>query len=172
MTQFAHFDYKDGKLFCENTDVELIAKKQGTPLYIYSYQALVDQYQAMTGAFEKHDHLICFSVKANSNKSILKTFFNLGAGADVVSGGELRRALDAGCDPKKIVFSGVGKTSEEIHLALSEGIYQFNVESEQELENIQRVASFLDFKAAIALRVNPDVDAKTHPYISTEDSKE
>lgn len=167
MTQFAHFDYKDGKLFCENTDVELIAKKQGTPLYIYSYQALVDQYQAMTGAFEKHDHLICFSVKANSNKSILKTFFNLGAGADVVSGGELRRALDAGCDPKKIVFSGVGKTSEEIHLALSEGIYQFNVESEQELENIQRVASFLDFKAAIALRVNPDVDAKTHPYIST-----
>ena len=120
MTGFNHFNYKNNKLFCENSDVELIALKQGTPIYIYSYQALVDQFKELDTAFASMDHLICFSVKANSNAAILKSFFALGAGADVVSGGELRRALLAGCDPKKIVFSGVGKTSEEIHLALQE----------------------------------------------------
>lgn len=167
MTLFAHFSYRNGKLFCENSDIDLIAQKQGTPLYVYSYQALLDQYGKLKEAFSGVDHLICYSVKANPNRAVLRTFFAQGAGADVVSGGELRRALDAGCDPKKIVFSGVGKTSEEIHLALGKGILQFNVESEQELLNIQRVAAFLDKRAAIALRVNPDVDAKTHPYIST-----
>lgn len=167
MTGFNHFNYKNDKLFCENTDVELIALKQGTPLYIYSYQALIDQFKELDDAFASVDRLICFSVKANSNAAILKSFFSQGSGADVVSGGELRRALLAGCDPKKIVFSGVGKTSEEIHLALQEGVLQFNVESEQELENIERIAAFLDVKAPVALRVNPDVDAKTHPYIST-----
>lgn len=167
MTQFDHFEYKDGQLFCENHSVSLIAEKQGSPLYIYSYQALVDQYQKLTQPFQDIDHLVCFSVKANPNKAILKTFFDQGSGADVVSRGELQRALEAGCDAKKIVFSGVGKTSEEIHYALDQDILQFNVESQQELHNIQRIASFLDKKANIAIRVNPDVDAKTHPYIST-----
>jgi diaminopimelate decarboxylase len=167
MTQFDFFKYKNDRLCCENADIEEIANKQGTPLYLYSYSALVQQFERFDKAFADVDHLICFSMKANSNAAVLKTFFNLGGGADVVSGGELRRALLAGCEAKKIVFSGVGKTSEEIHLALNEGILQFNVESEQELLNIQRIASFLDKRAPIAIRVNPDVDAKTHPYIST-----
>lgn len=167
MTGFDFFTYKNGRLVCEGHDLEEIAKKQGTPLYVYSFAALVSQFKKIDAAFAGVDHLICFSMKANSNAAILKTFFDLGGGADVVSGGELRRALAAGCDPKKIVFSGVGKTSEEIHLALTEGILQFNVESEQELLNIQRIAAFQDKKAAIALRVNPDIDPKTHPYIST-----
>lgn len=167
MTQFENFAYHGNKLFCEACDVEIIAKKQGTPLYVYSYKSLVEQFRRFDAAFASVDRLICFAVKANPNKAVLRAFFALGAGADVVSGGELRRALMAGCVAKKIVFSGVGKTSEEIHLALNEGIRQFNVESEQELHNIQRIASFLDKRAAIAVRVNPDVDAKTHPYIST-----
>lgn len=167
MTHFDHFTYKDNRLFCEHCDIALMAEKQGTPLYVYSYQALVDQYLKLDKAFHDVGHLICFSVKSNSNRAILKTFFNMGSGADVVSGGELRRAMEAGCKPRTIVFSGVGKTSEEIHFALQQGICQFNVESEQELVNIQRIAKFLDLKAPVAIRVNPDVDAKTHPYIST-----
>lgn len=167
MQDFPHFSFKDQKLFCEDSDVSLIAEKIGTPLYIYSYQSLVEQYQKLDQAFADVDHLICYAVKANSNQAILRTFFNLGAGADVVSGGEMRRALQAGCEPEKIVFSGVGKTSEEIHFALQQNILQFNVECEQELRNIQRVAKFLDIKANIAIRVNPDVDAKTHPNIAT-----
>lgn len=167
MTSFAHFSYRNDKLFCENADIDLIAQKQGTPLYIYSYQALIDQYRKLDAAFSGTDHLLCYAVKANPNGAVMRTFFTQGAGADVVSGGEYRRALAAGCDPRKIVFSGVGKTSEEIHLALGQGVLQFNVESEQELHNIQRIAAFLDKRAPISLRVNPDVDAKTHPYIST-----
>lgn len=167
MTPFKHFTYQNNRLFCENCDVELIAQKQGTPLYIYSYQSLVDQFAELDTAFAGTDHLICYSVKANSNMAIMKIFFSLGSGADVVSVGEMRRALNAGCDPKKIVFSGVGKTSEEIHFALQQGILQINVESEQELLNIQRIAQFLDIKAPVAIRVNPDVDPKTHPYIAT-----
>lgn len=167
MTQFDFFSYKNNKLHCENCDIGMIAEKQGTPIYIYSYNMLLQQVNNLKSAFASHDHLICYSVKANSNKAILKTFFDQGSGADVVSGGELRRAMLAGCPADRIVFSGVGKTSEEIHLALDKGILQFNVESEQELINIQRIASFLDKRAPIAIRVNPDVDAKTHPYIST-----
>lgn len=167
MTQFSNFIYIHNKLHCEQVSLEDLALKHGSPLYVYSYHDLTSQYKELENAFSKVDHLICYSIKANSNAAILKIFFSLGAGADVVSGGELRRALKAGCDPKKIVFSGVGKTSEEIHLALQEGILQFNVEGEQELDNIQRIAKFLDFKAPIAIRVNPDVDPKTHPYIST-----
>lgn len=162
-----YFSYQNGKLFCENVDVENTAQKQGSPLYVYSYNALKDQYEKLDQAFKGTDHLICYAVKANPNQAIMKTFFSLGAGADVVSSGEMRRALNAGCDPQKIVFSGVGKTSEEIHFAVNEGIFQFNIESEQELHNIQRIAAFLDKKVSIALRVNPDVDPKTHPYIST-----
>jgi len=167
MSGFAKYDYVDGNLLCEGVPLADIAKKQGTPFYVYSHTALEEQYRHFDDAFKGVSHLICFSMKANSNAAILKTFFNLGGGADVVSGGELRRALKAGCDPQKTVFSGVGKTSEEIHLALGEGILQFNVESEQELANIQRIAAFLDKRAPIAIRVNPDVDPKTHPYIST-----
>lgn len=167
MTDFDHFSYRNGKLFCENVDIDLVAQKQGSPLYVYSYQALVDQYQKLQTAFSNIDHLICYAVKANSNQAILRVFFSQGSGADVVSGGEMRRVLNAGCDPQKIVFSGVGKTSEEIHFALGQGILQFNVESEQELLNIQRIAAFLDKRANIAIRVNPNIDAKTHPHIST-----
>ncbi len=167
MASFPHFSYQNQKLFCEGCDVDLIAQKQGSPLYVYSYNALAETYANLDAAFAKGDHLICYAVKANSNQAILKTFFNLGAGADVVSGGEMRRALNAGCEPHKIVFSGVGKTSEEIHFAIEQNILQFNVECEQELLNIQRIAKFLDRPANIAIRVNPDVDAKTHPYIST-----
>lgn len=167
MTQFEHFSYKNNILHCEDVSLDELAKKQGSPLYVYSYAALRSQYEKFDGAFTGADHLVCFSMKANSNKAILKTFFDLGCGVDVVSGGELRRALQAGCPAERIVFSGVGKTSEEIHLALGEGILQFNVESEQELANIERIASFLGKRAPVALRVNPDVDPKTHPYIST-----
>ncbi len=167
MTNYPFYQYQNNSLCCENVSLDQIAKKQGTPLYVYSYQSLVTQFKTLDDAFKNHDHLICYSVKANSNIAIMKTFFNLGAGADVVSAGELRRALSAGCDPQKIVFSGVGKTSEEIHYALGQGILQFNVESEMELHNIQRIAQFLDKRASIAIRVNPDVDPKTHPYIST-----
>lgn len=167
MKNYPYFEYQNGRLFCEGSDVALVAQKQGTPLYVYSYQAMVDQYKKLDTAFAEIDHLICYAVKANTNKAILTTFFNLGCGADVVSGGELLRSLQAGCPANKIVFSGVGKTNEEIHLAIQEGILQFNVECEQELLNIQRIAKFLDEKARIAIRVNPDVDPKTHPYIST-----
>lgn len=166
-TAFDFFRTVDGQLYCENVSVEEIAKKQGTPVYVYSHAVLEKQYEALEQAFAGVKHQICFAVKANSNAAIMKTFFNRGGGADVVSGGELRRALLAGCPAERIVFSGVGKTSEEIHLALQDRILQFNVESEQELVNIQRVAAFLDRRAPIAIRVNPDVDAKTHPYIST-----
>lgn len=161
------FSYRDGKLFCEGCDCDVIAQKQGTPLYIYSYGALQKKFSELDAAFSGVDHLLCYAVKANPNRAILRAFFSQGAGADVVSVGEMRRALDAGCEPRNIVFSGVGKTSEEIHFALGQGILQFNVESAQELANIQRIAAFLDKRAPVALRVNPDVDAKTHPYIST-----
>lgn len=166
-TAFDFFRTVDGALYCEDVSVEEIAKKQGTPIYIYSHAALEKQYEALEQAFADVKHQICFSVKSNPSAAVMKTFFNQGGGADVVSGGELRRALLAGCLANRIVFSGVGKTSEEIHLALQDQILQFNVESEQELMNIQRVAAFLDRRAPIAIRVNPDVDAKTHPYIST-----
>lgn len=166
-TAFSHFTYQNNKLFCEGVDIELLAQKQGSPLYVYSYQSLCDQYDQLASAFAGIDHLICYATKANTNKAILKTFFDRGAGADVVSGGEMRRAIAAGCDPKKIVYSGVGKTNEELHYALGEGVLQINVECEQELENIQRIAKFLGKRAPVAIRVNPDVDPKTHPYIST-----
>ena len=167
MIRFDHFNDKEGILHCEGKSLEELAALFGTPFYVYSYQALVDQFQNLQKAFSKTNPLICYSVKANPNAVILKTFFRLGSGADVVSIGELKRALHSGCDPKKIVFSGVGKMEEEIAFALKKDILQFNVEGEQELENIQALAKQNKKKARIAIRVNPDVDAKTHPYIST-----
>jgi diaminopimelate decarboxylase len=162
-----HFQYRGDALFCEDVPLAEIAARVGTPVYVYSYATLERHFRVFDGAFAAHEHLVCFSVKACSNLAILRTLFSLGAGADIVSAGELFRALRAGCDPQKIVFSGVGKRDDEIEYALETGILAFNVESVPELHAIERVAARLGKKAPIALRVNPDVDAETHPYIST-----
>jgi diaminopimelate decarboxylase len=161
------FHYRDGQLYCEEVPVAELAGKYGTPLYIYSASALVGQLQALQRAFAEVDPLVCYSVKANSNLGILKLLAGHGSGFDVVSGGELLRVQTAGGDPGKTVFAGVGKTDEEIAQALNAGVLMFNVESEAELESIDRVAASLGKVAPIALRVNPDVDPKTHRYIST-----
>ena len=161
------FDYKGDKFHAEDVPVEKIAKEAGTPCYIYSHKTLIRHYHAFDEAFASVPHLICYSVKANSNIAILKTFIKEGSGVDIVSGGELYRALKAGVNPKKVVYSGVGKRADEIEYALKTGILMFNVESPEELRAIDRIAKRLKKKAGIAIRVNPDVDPKTHPYIST-----
>jgi diaminopimelate decarboxylase len=162
-----HFEYRDGELFAEQVPVKRIAREVGTPAYIYSLATLRRHYRVFDQAFAKVPHLVCFSVKSNSNLAVLRTFAKEGGGFDIVSGGELFRALKAGGDPRKIVFSGVGKKKEEIEHALNSGILMFNVESEQELTFIDQVSRGLGKRAPISLRVNPDVDPKTHPYIST-----
>ena len=162
-----HFRYHDNELFCEEVAVKDIAAQVGTPFYLYSHATLTRHMAAFTSAFAAVPHLVCYSIKANSNLAVLKTFVNLGAGFDIVSGGELFRAQQVDCDPRKIVYSGVGKTELEIEAALQADILMFNVESPQELETIDRVAGRLGKKAGIAIRVNPDVDPQTHPYIST-----
>jgi diaminopimelate decarboxylase len=162
-----HFEYRDGELFAEQVPVQRIAREVGTPAYIYSLATLRRHYRVFDQAFAKVPHLVCFSVKSNSNLAVLRTFAKEGGGFDIVSGGELFRALKAGGDPRKIVFSGVGKKKEEIEYALNAGILMFNVESEQELTFIDQVGRSLGKRAPISLRVNPDVDPKTHPYIST-----
>src|SRR4030067_3866810 len=163
-----HFsDYKGDKFHAEDVPVEKIAKEAGTPCYIYSHKTLIRHYHAFDEAFASVPHLICYAVKANSNIAILKTFINEGGGVDIVSGGELYRALKAGVNPKKVVYSGVGKRADEIEYALKTGILMFNVESPEELRAIDRIAKRLKKKGGIAIRVNPDVDPKTHPYIST-----
>lgn len=161
------FQYREGRLFCEGVSVETLAKKFGTPLYIYSQHTLADHFQRLDQELSSLDHLICFAMKANSNLAILRTLSNLGSGFDMVSAGELRRVLAAGGDPGKCVFAGVGKTSEEIEFALRRGIYSFNVESEPELARIDAIARRLKKKAPVAVRVNPDVDAGTHAKITT-----
>jgi diaminopimelate decarboxylase len=162
-----HFQYQDDELCCEDVPLREIAAKVGTPAYVYSHATLTRHLSVFDQAFAGRKHLICFSVKANGNLAILRTLFNGGAGADIVSAGELFRATQAGCDPKKIVFSGVGKRDDEIEVALKTGILAFNVESEGELLAIDRVAGRVGAKAPVSMRVNPDVDAETHPYIST-----
>lgn len=162
-----YFEHKNGELFAEGVPVRLIAQKVGTPAYIYSLATLRRHYRVFDQAFARFPHLICFSVKANSNLAVLRAFAKEGSGFDIVSGGELFRALKAGAEPKRIVFSGVGKKREEIEAALNAGILMFNVESEQELGLLDEIARALGKKAPISLRVNPDVDPKTHPYIST-----
>jgi len=162
-----HFQYKGNELYAEEVAVREIAEKVGTPVYIYSHATLERHYRAMDEAFAAVPHTICYSMKANSNLAVLKTFFSLGGGVDIVSGGELYRALAAGVDPVKVVYSGVGKKDDEIEYALNTGILLFNVESEEELERIDQVAGRLGKKAGIAIRVNPDVDPETHPYITT-----
>ncbi len=160
------FYYKNGELYVEHVKVEDIANEVGTPVYIYSKAHFIEQFKKFDSAI-KRDHITCLAIKANSNLSVIKTFAELGAGADIVSKGELFRALKAGVDPKKIVFSGVAKTDDEISYALDVGILMFNVESYDELLAINNVAGNKGVKAPISFRVNPDVDPKTHPYIST-----
>jgi len=162
-----HFEYRDGELFAEGVPVRRVAREVGTPAYIYSLATLRRHYRVFDQAFAGSPHIICYSVKANSSLAVLRTFAKEGGGFDIVSGGELFRALKAGADPRKIVFSGVGKKREEIEYALNSGILMFNVESEQELTFVNEVARSLGKRAPISLRVNPDVDPKTHPYIST-----
>ena len=162
-----HFQYKGNELFAEEVAVKDIVASVGSPVYIYSHATLERHYTAMDEAFAPVPHTICYSMKANSNLAVLKTFFNLGGGVDIVSGGELYRALAAGVDPKKVVYSGVGKKDDEIEYALNSNILLFNVESEEELDRIDQVAGRLGKKAGIAIRVNPDVDPETHPYITT-----
>ena len=158
---------KNDKFFVEDVCIDSIVEKFATPAYIYSKQRIVDNFKNLESAFKNVDHMICFAVKANSNIAILNLLAKNGAGFDIVSGGELRRVIAADGDPKKIVFSGVGKTSEEIKLAIENNILAFNIESEDELSRIQEIAKSLNKKASISIRVNPDVNANTHPYIST-----
>jgi diaminopimelate decarboxylase len=162
-----HFNYQDGVLHAEDVNLAAIADEVGTPFYVYSTATLERHYQVMDKAFEGTDHLICYAMKANSNQAVIKTMAAQGAGMDVVSEGELRRALAAGVPARKIVFSGVGKTGREMALALKEGIACFNVESEPELELLSAVANRVGQRATVSVRVNPDVDAKTHAKIST-----
>lgn len=162
-----HFHYKGNELHAEDVAIKEIVAKVGSPVYIYSRATLERHFTAMDEAFAELPHTICFSVKANSNLSVLKTFIKLGGGVDIVSGGELFRALKAGVEPQKVVYSGVGKRDEEIEYALNTGILMFNVESEQELDRINMIAGRLGKRAGIAIRVNPDVDPQTHPYITT-----
>ena len=162
-----YFNYQDDHLCCESVPVARIAEEVGTPFYLYSAATLTRHFQAMDDAFADLPHLTCFAVKACANLAVLNIFASLGGGADIVSGGELYRAIKAGMAPGRIVYSGVGKTAAEIEMAIKAGILMFNVESSQELDTIQAVATALGGTAPISLRVNPDVDPKTHAYIST-----
>jgi diaminopimelate decarboxylase len=165
------FEYRNGTLFCENVDLAQLAIKTGTPTYVYSAETILDHYRRLDQALQEVPHLICYAVKANSNIGILNLFAKENAGFDIVSGGELFRVLKAGGKAAQCTFAGVGKTEAEIREALEHGILAFNIESEAELARINRVAATLDVKAPIAVRVNPDVDAHTHKYISTGKSE-
>ena len=161
------FHYHDRHLYCEDVDLTRVATEFGTPTYVYSAGTILDHYTRLDAALAPLDHLICYAVKANSNRAILNLLVGAGAGFDIVSAGELFRVLAAGGDPAKCTFAGVGKSVDEIEYALQRGVYSFNVESEAELEAIERIARAKKMCAPIALRVNPDVDPHTHQYIST-----
>ncbi len=161
------FSYRDGQLFAEGVALPALAQRFGTPTYVYSRAHIEAQYRAYADALDGMPHLVCFAVKANSNLGVLNVLARLGAGFDIVSRGELERVLAAGGQPDRIVFSGVGKTRDDMRRALEVGVHCFNVESTDELERLQQVAAELGMKAPVSLRVNPDVDAGTHPYIST-----
>ena len=162
-----HFQYQNGRLFAEQVALEDIARRYGTPCYVYSRATIEQHWRAFARALAGHPHLICYAVKANSNLAVLNLLARLGSGFDIVSGGELERVLRAGGEPGRIVFSGVGKSEAEMQRALEVGIRCFNVESEAELLRLDRLASAAGRRAPVSLRVNPDVDAQTHPYIST-----
>ena len=161
------FSFKRGKLYCENVSVSSLDKKHCSPLYFYSHATLTRNFEQLNAALSPVEHLVCYSPKANSNLGVLRTLANAGSGFDIVSGGELQRVIAAGGDPSKCIFAGVGKTEEEIELALKKGIYSFNAESEPELARINKIAGRLKKKASIAVRVNPNIDAKTHAKITT-----
>jgi diaminopimelate decarboxylase len=161
------FTYKNGELYCEGVSIASIASRVGTPFYVYSAGTLTRHCRAFTNAFGGSPHLVCYALKANSNGAVLRVLARAGAGADIVSGGELFRALRAGIDPKKIVYAGVGKRRDEIEYALKVGILMFNVESADELQTLNQAAKDMRCTARVALRVNPDIDPKTHAYIST-----
>jgi diaminopimelate decarboxylase len=161
------FLYRDGHLYCEDVGLARVADELGTPVYVYSAGTILDHYARLDTALQSFDHLICYAVKANSNRAILKLLADGGAGFDIVSGGELYRVIGAGGDPAKCTFAGVGKSREEIEYALEQRVYSFNVESEAELELIDRIAGSRKTRAPVALRVNPDIDSHTHEYIST-----
>ena len=162
-----YFEYKQDDLYAEEVDLASIADRFGTPCYVYSRATIERHWRAFDQALADQDHLVCYAVKANSNLAVLNLMARLGSGFDIVSGGELERVLAAGGDPAKILFSGLGKSEAEIQRALEVGIHCFNIESEPELDRINEIAGRLGVQASIALRVNPDVDAGTHPYIST-----
>jgi len=162
-----HFHYSGNRLYCEGVAVESLIRKYGTPLYVYSQRTLTERYQALAQALAGVDSLICFAVKSNSNLAVLRALADLGSGFDIVSGGELERVIAAGGDPRRCAFAGVGKTESEIEFALRRGIYTFNAESEPELERINRVAARLKRRAPVAVRVNPNVEARTHKKITT-----
>jgi diaminopimelate decarboxylase len=161
------FHYAGNKLYCEEVAVEALVREFGTPLYVYSQQTLTGHFQALDHALAGVEHRVCFAVKSNSNQSVLRVLARLGAGFDIVSGGELQRVMAAGGDPRQCAFAGVGKTESEIEFALRQGVYTFNAESEPELERINRVAARLKKTAPVAVRVNPDVEAHTHKKITT-----
>jgi diaminopimelate decarboxylase len=165
------FSYRNGSLHCEDVDLSTLSAEHGTPLYVYSAGTILDHYRRLDAALEGVDHEVAYAVKANSNLSVLRLLANEGAGFDIVSGGELFRVIKAGGDPGHCTFAGVGKTRDEIVYALEQGIYSFNVESEEELRYLNQVAGELDMVAPAAVRVNPNVDAKTHKYISTGKSE-
>ncbi len=162
-----HFQHRDGELYCENVSATTLAETYGTPLYVYSKATLLRHYHQIAEAFAAVDPTVCYSIKSNGNLSVCRTLIDAGSGMDVTSGGELFRALQAGVDPKKVIFAGVGKTDAEIKYALDAGIAAFNVESEAEIENLARVATAAGVVATAALRVNPDVDPETHAYTTT-----
>jgi len=162
-----YFEYKDGVLHGEGIDLRTVAESVGTPCYVYSRATLERHWHAFNDVFTGHDHLVCYAVKANSSLAVLNVLARMGSGFDIVSVGELERVLKAGGDPGKVVFSGVGKTGAEMRRALEVGIYCFNVESIPELDRLNHVACEMNLTAPVSIRVNPDVDAKTHPYIST-----
>ena len=166
-----HFRYLQGSLHAENVDLQTLAEQHGTPLYVYSKETIVDHYTRLDLALSRLDHMICYAVKANSNLAVLSTIAQLGGGFDIVSGGELFRVLRAGGQAAKCTFAGVGKTRDEIEFALKEGIYCFNAESEAELRFIDQIAGEMGLKAPVAVRVNPNVDAKTHAKITTGKSE-
>ena len=162
-----HFKYKNNDLFCEDVSIATLAEEVGTPFYLYSYATLKRHFRAFNAAFEGANRLVCYSAKANTNLAVLRLFANLGCGLDIVSGGELYRGIAARFPPDKIVYSGVGKRIDEIDDSLEAGILMFNVESLIELKLINERAGRLKKRARVAIRVNPDVDPQTHPYIST-----
>jgi len=161
------FRYVGNKLYCEGVSLETLARKYGTPLFVYSQNTLSEHFQRLDRAMSGVEHLICFAVKSNSNQSVLRTLANLGSGFDIVSGGELQRVINAGGNPSKCAFAGVGKSESEIEFALKKGVYTFNAESEPELERINRIAARMKKVAPIAVRVNPNVEAGTHKKITT-----